>query len=81
MPAWADVVNVNEAGFCAVELKPFGPLQLHPVAPVATPVNVRLEPKHIGLGEAVAVTPVGPEPTFNIPALLVVEPQALVITT
>jgi hypothetical protein len=48
-------------GFCNVEVNPFGPVQLHDVAPVALPDNVNVAPSQIGFGLADAVTPVGTE--------------------
>ena len=46
-------------GLCAVEVKPLGPVQLQPVAPVALPVKVNVLPTQIGLGAAEADTAVG----------------------
>ena len=46
-------------GLCAVEVKPLGPIQLKPVAPVALPVKVNVLPTQIGLGAAEADTAVG----------------------
>src|SRR3989304_4860166 len=46
-------------GLCNAEVKALGPVQLHVVAPVATPVNVNVAPAQTGFGLADAVTPVG----------------------
>lgn len=46
-------------GLCDEEVKPFGPVQLQPVAPVAPPVNVNVLPAQIGFGLAEALTDVG----------------------
>ena len=46
-------------GLCDADVKLFGPVQLHEVAPVAPPVKVNVAPGQIGLGAAEAVTAVG----------------------
>lgn len=43
-------------GFCCEDIKLFGPLHPHDVAPVALPVNNTVCPAHAGLGLADAVT-------------------------
>ena len=57
-PAPAAVI-LGMVGFCDVEVKLFGPVQLQAVAPVALPVNVKVLPAQIGVGLAEAVTAVG----------------------
>ena len=65
-------------GLCKVEEKAAGPDQLHEVAPVAPPVNVKVAPAHIGLGLAEAVTPVGMSFTVTDAVFTAVaEPQEL----
>ena len=46
-------------GLCNVELKPFGPVQLQFVAPVAMPVSVNILPEQSVVGKAVADTAEG----------------------
>jgi hypothetical protein len=44
------------------------------------PVKVSVLPKQTGLGEAAAVTIVGPAPTLRIAESLITDPQEFVIT-
>jgi hypothetical protein len=66
---------LRAAGFCAVELYAFGPLQFQVVAPVAAPARVSVEPLQTGLGVADAVTAVGDELTVTLAVVAVVVPQ------
>lgn len=67
-PAFAAITPVtpvvNDVGL-AIAVPP-GRVHAYVVAPVAVPVSVRLPAVHIGLGEAVAVTPVGGPVTVTV---------------
>ena len=57
-PAPAVVIpGIDE--FCDDDVKPFGPVQFQVDAILAPPVSVSAFPSQIGLGFAIAVTPVG----------------------
>ena len=46
-------------GLCTADVKLFGPLHDHDVAPVAEPVSDNALPEHTGFGDALALTVVG----------------------
>jgi hypothetical protein len=58
VPAPAVVIPLIE-GFCNVEEKPLGPLQLHELTPVPLPDKDNVFPAQTGLRVAPALTPEG----------------------
>ena len=72
----AAVVTFVRVGFCAVDVKPFGPVQLLPLA--AVEVRFSVAPEHSGLlPPATGLAGVGFTVTFTV-AVAEVQPEATV---
>lgn len=70
-------VIVADAGF-EVEVKPPGPVQVYPTAPVAAPVRVIVAPEQTVVADGVADNPDGALFTTSAAVVAVVVPQRLV---